>query len=79
MLFAASLITCGGGDDDTGREKQQITAAIGQVATSDDPAICTERQTQRFVEQVVGEASPARQRSRPASATPAAGSPQTRR
>jgi hypothetical protein len=52
-LAALALVACGGDDDDGGgnADEEQITEAIEQAATSDDPARCTEFQTQAFTEQ----------------------------
>lgn len=52
IAAALALAACGGdGDGDA----QAIGEAIERVATTADPAVCTEVQTQRFTEQVVGE------------------------
>jgi hypothetical protein len=48
-MAVLSLAACGGG------EETEIAQAVERVATSGDPAVCTELQTQRFTEQVVGE------------------------
>jgi len=46
------LAGCGGDDDDGGgSDTDQITEVIETSATSDDPANCTELQTQAFTEQ----------------------------
>jgi hypothetical protein len=44
---------CGG--DDGNEDEDQITGAIETAATSSEPSVCTELQTQRFNEQNTGE------------------------
>jgi len=48
-----AVAACGGGNGNSADE-DQITAAITRAATSGDPAVCTELQTQRFTEQTSG-------------------------
>jgi hypothetical protein len=57
-VLAASLVLAavGCGDDDgDGIDEVRIVEAIERAATSGDPKVCTEVQTQRFVEQTVGD------------------------
>ena len=49
------MVAACGDDDDSGADDQQITDAITQAATSDDPAVCTEVQTAKFTQQTSGE------------------------
>ena len=52
VTAALTLAACGGDDDDGGSDDEaDITEAIEVSATSDDPANCTELQTQAFTEQ----------------------------
>ncbi len=53
FLAPAALLACGG--DDGSDYEDQITEAIETAATSSDPSVCTELQTQRFNEQSTGE------------------------
>jgi hypothetical protein len=48
---APALVAAGCGGDDSDAENE-IIAAIERSATSEDPAACTEVQTQRFTEQI---------------------------
>src|SRR5262245_53805225 len=51
-VFAAfALAACGGGDDASSEDQDQITQAINAAAASGDPSACTQYQTQRFLEQ----------------------------
>ncbi len=52
---ALALGPAGCGDDTGNEDEDQIVAVIERVATSGDPAVCTEAQTQRFTETAVGE------------------------
>lgn len=52
LLAGVGLVACG--EDDT-TDEDRVTAAIERVATTADPANCTEVQTPRFVEQTVGD------------------------
>lgn len=42
----------GDGDGATSADREQITEAIDEAATSTDPSVCTELQTERFNEQL---------------------------
>ncbi len=55
LAALAALAFAGCGEDASDGDEAQITEAIERVATSGDLAVCTELQTQRFTEQVVGE------------------------
>jgi hypothetical protein len=48
VLVALSLAACGGGGSSA---EDEITEVIEKVATTSDPASCTERETLNFVEQ----------------------------
>lgn len=48
LAFAVSLSACGGGSSN---DESQIEEAIERSAASEDPAVCTELQTQKFTEQ----------------------------
>jgi hypothetical protein len=50
LTFAA----CGGDDDLSSDDQDQITEAIELAAVSGDPKACTEAQTQKFTEQTSG-------------------------
>jgi hypothetical protein len=53
LTLAVALAACGGDDDgDSSADEQEIIDAITAAATSDDPAKCTEFQTQNFTEQI---------------------------
>jgi hypothetical protein len=49
-----ALAACGGGDDLSSDDQDQITEAIRFAAVSGDPKACTEAQTQDFTEQTSG-------------------------
>jgi hypothetical protein len=51
-LLAAMFVGC---DGDGSEDEDQITEAIETSATSSDPSVCTEVQTQQFNEQTSGE------------------------
>ncbi len=50
-LASTALIACGGDDNE---DEDQITEAIEQAATTQDPANCTEVQTENFTQQTEG-------------------------
>lgn len=52
LVLALGLAACGGGGES---EEDKITNAIETAATSTNPVVCTELQTQGFVEQTQGE------------------------
>jgi hypothetical protein len=51
-FVALALVACGSSGNSA--DEDQITAAIIRAATSGDPAVCTELQTQRFTEETSG-------------------------
>jgi hypothetical protein len=51
LAFALGLAACGGGGES---DEDKITSTIEESATSTDPAICKETQTQAFMEQTSG-------------------------
>ena len=55
--MAVALVACG--DDDSNEIEDQIREAIELAATSGEPSVCTEQQTQAFNEQTTGETGPA--------------------
>jgi hypothetical protein len=46
-----ALAACGGNDDGSSEDEDQITAAIDRAATSTDPAKCTEVETIKFIQE----------------------------
>ena len=55
LLASSILVSACSDDDGSDEDEAQITEAIELAATSGQPSICTEQQTQRFNEQVTGE------------------------
>jgi hypothetical protein len=51
LLAAVALAACGGSDDSSSADQDQITQAINAAATSGDPSACTQYQTQNFLDQ----------------------------
>lgn len=47
LVVSAGVAACGGGESD----EEKITSVIEKAATSSDPAVCEETQTQSFMEQ----------------------------
>jgi hypothetical protein len=56
VMAASVLAACGGSDNGSDADQNQITAAINAAATSGDPAACTKYQTLKFTEQTSGPA-----------------------
>lgn len=54
-LAAAGLAACGGSSGSSSADEKQITDAIVTSGSTDNPANCTELETQRFVEQNEGQ------------------------
>lgn len=57
IISALALSACGGGGGSS--DESQIEEAIETSATSSDPTVCSELQTQQFVEQSTSEEGPA--------------------
>jgi hypothetical protein len=53
VLATAGLAACGSSDSSSA-DQDDITAAIDKAATSGDPAVCTDLQTQNFTAQTSG-------------------------
>jgi len=51
VLAAFGIAACGGSDNGSSADEDQITQAITAAATSGDPSACTKYQTQKFLEQ----------------------------
>jgi len=51
LVLALGLAACGGGGES---DEEKITSTIENAATSNDPAVCKETQTLRFIEQTTG-------------------------
>ena len=51
LALPFALAACGGDNNGSSADEDQITAAITRAATSGDPAACTEAQTVKFDEQ----------------------------
>ncbi len=54
FVLPLALVACGDDDDGSDQAEDQITQAIEVSATSQDPSVCTELQTQNFVRADVG-------------------------
>jgi hypothetical protein len=54
LVAALLLVACGGSGGGGSSDESQIEDAVNRALTSDDPAICTEVATQRFVDVVYG-------------------------
>jgi hypothetical protein len=57
LALTVALAACGGDDGEPSADEQEIIDAITAAAISGDPAACTQYQTQRFTEQVGGDAT----------------------
>jgi hypothetical protein len=55
LALTVALAACGGDDGDSNGDEQEIIDAVTAAATSGDPAVCTQYQTQRFTEQTGGQ------------------------